>query len=124
MKRKAAAMKSGEQPEQKKRKSREGQRKQTAALSTLTGVTYDAEAASEDGDDEMGDLTGFETMVDGQIYGHDLGFTDRVAYGQHTFDPQGYYSAAPDNMFSGTDLFNDAEYISHPPLDPLLLLSS
>lgn len=123
-KRKAAAMKSGEQPEQKKRKSRRGQEKQTAALSALTGVTYDAETASEDGDDEMGELTGFETMVDGQIYGQDLGFTDGVAYGQHTFDPQGYYSAAPDNMFSGTDLFNDAEFISHSPLDPLLLLSS
>jgi general transcription factor IIIA len=123
-KRKAAALKSGEQPEQKKRKSRKGQGKKTAALSALTGVTYDAEEASEDGDDEMGEqLTGFETMVDGQIYGQDLGFTDRVAYGQHTYDPQGYHSAARDNAFSSTDLFNDAEFVSRSPLDPLLLLS-
>jgi hypothetical protein len=47
-----------------------------------------------------------------------------VAYGQHTFDPQAYHPTAPDDMFSGMDLFNDAEFISHSPLDPLLLLSS
>ena len=123
-KRKAAALKSGDRPEQKKRKSRKGQGKQTAALSTLTGVTYDFEAAGEDGDDEMGELTGFETMVDGQIYGQDLGFTDHVAYGQHTYDPQGYYSASHDGVFSGADLFNDTEFVSHSPLDPLLLLSN
>lgn len=119
-KRKAAALKSGEQPEQKRQKSRKGQGK-TPALSTLTGVNHDAEIASEDGDDEMGELTGFETMVDGQIYGHDLGFTDHVAYGQHTYDSQVYYSAAHDNMFGGADLLNDAELISRLPVDPLLL---
>jgi general transcription factor IIIA len=125
-KRNAAAMKSsGEQPEQKKQKSRKGQgKKPTAALATLTGVPYDDAEGSEDGDDEMAELTGFETMVDGQIYGQDLGFTDPVAYGQHTYDPQGYYLAAQDNIVNGTDLFHDAEFVSHPPLDPLLLLGS
>jgi general transcription factor IIIA len=124
-KRKATAMKlSGEQPQQKKRKSRKSQGKKTAALSTLTGVPYDAEGSSEDGDDEMGELTGFETIVDGQIYGQDLGFTEHVAYGQRTYDPQGYYPATSENMFNATELFDDAEFIPHPQLDPLLLLSS
>ena len=124
-KRKVAALKSSEQPEQKKQKSRKGQGKRTAALSALTGVKYEAEAESEDGDDEMGELTGFETMVDGQIYGQDLGFTDRVAYAQHTYDPQvAYYPAAQDDTYSGTDLFNDAEFVSRSQLDPLLLLST
>ena len=123
-KRKGFGPRSGEQPEPKKRKSRLGQGKRTAALSTLTGITYGAEAASEDGDDEMGELTGFETMVDGQIYGQDLGFTDRVAYGQHTYSAQGYYPAVRDDAFSGTDLFHDAEFVSPSQLDPLLLLST
>ena len=117
---------SGEQPEQKKHKSRKGHgKKPTTALATLTGVPYnEEEGSSEDGDDEMAELTGFETMVDGQIYGQDLGFTDHVAYGQHTYDPQGYYAAAQDNMLNSTDLFHDAEIVLHPSLDPLLLLSS
>ena len=134
--REAAALEFGDEPEQKKKKSRKGQGKKNNALSTLTGLR--AEADHDDA--EMGELTGFETMVDGQIFGQGLGFTDRMAYAQHTYNPdnymdpaaheqniyvpQGYTAAADHDLFEPADLFRDAEFITPPPLDPLLLYTS
>lgn len=129
--REGAALEAGLGPQQKKRKSRKGLGKKNTALSALTGVPLDANSDEED----MGGLTGFETMVDGQIYGHDLGYTDSTAYVQHTYDPLDYTApaeyehdsyaqhdyealATDQGLFEPADIFEDAEFVSAPPLDP------
>lgn len=129
-----AALESRELPEQKKRKSRKGQGRKNTAMSTLTGVPIGGGSDASD-DEDTGGLTGFETMLDGMIYGQHLGHSDGVAFAQHTWQFPGYAAANEQSLHDqGNDtaspshensedgeLFTDAEFVSAPPLDPLLL---